>query len=279
MKAPSTFLISSSWAQLDCGTIIAGFCLLFLTAAGVSRSQAQTVFDMSDPTQFSNNFYISSQAPGSALSVAGGKLQDVTTSAGTATWVYDTIPDATATDASFQSFTTSMTINLGASNSGVGFYFFDGGNRNNSLMALVNINNGSSNDIIRFFSGASISNGSAGTQQGTTSTLTAGAFELNNNYILTLTVNYIGGGQVDATLSLSDPKGIISPFSASYSFTGITATAGEIGFRSSTATTNATNYFDDLLIPVVPEPTTIAFLGLGLFLIAYKSTRRRQAVS
>ncbi|PAW75799.1 MAG: hypothetical protein B9S32_17215 [Verrucomicrobia bacterium Tous-C9LFEB] len=272
MKAPFRPLPSVSGLVASVNTCLYPFAFLALILVG--KVSAQTVYDMSDPVQFANNFMITSQAAGSTLGVSGGKLQDVTTTAGTATWVYDTTPDSTATNASFQNFTTSMLVNFGASNSGIGFYFFDGGNRSNSLLALVNVNNGSSNDIIRFFSGASLTAGSAGTQQGTTTTLTNGAFELNNNYLLTLTANYIGAGQVDATLTLSDPNSLISAFSASYSFTGVAAMAGEIGFRSSTALSPATNAFDDFSIPAVPEPTVMAFLGLGIILITVTIKRR-----
>jgi len=259
MKAPSRFLL-----------------LLISVLAVVRSADAQIVYDMSNSTQFTSNFY-TLQAASGTLAVSGGTLQYTTTAAGSSAFVYDTTPDTTATSL-FQSFTTSLDVDLTGSGSSIGIYFGDGGTRTSSLLALLNLSNTGTADTIRFFSGANMTTAAAGTQAGTT-TSSDTAFNLNGTYLLTLNVSYLGGGQVSATMTLTDPNNVITPFSASYTYSGIAATSGEIGYRAATGGASS-DIFDNLSIPLaVPEPSTTVLTGLGVLALTVVWRRRLAAAA
>lgn len=257
----------------------AGILAVLAAFASAGALPAQTIgsFDFSASSQLTGNF-VTQQATGQALAVntTSQQLVQTGTTSGAVDWVYDTPPDATPSNASFQNFTVSLNFTLGNANSSIGVYFYDGGNRTNSLLALFNVNSSGSDDIIRFFSGANINGVAAGSPVGTTSTLAAGGYTTGQAYLETLTVASLGSNQVQATLTISDPNNVLTPFSATYTYAGITAAGGEIGFRAALGAAG-TNSFDNV-VATVPEPASLSLLGLPVAAgVAGRLLRRRRS--
>jgi len=251
--------------------------LIIATSCVVHSAALIGPFDYSSSSQFTSNFYVThlpSTTPASTLGVTGGQLVNVSIHGGDATsWVYDTTPDGTPTNASFVNFTVSTTFSVSTDSGSLGFYFYNGGNRTSSLQAMISLNS-TTNDLIRFWTGSNMNTSAAGTIASSTSLATG--FTLNTLYVATLTAQTLSPGNVQATLTISDPNLILADFSASYTFTGVVPTAGEIGFRSYTNV--GTNYFDNLVATAIPEPSSTVLLLAGGMMVWTLRRRIRRSI-
>ena len=234
---------------------------LLIVVASLSVANAEVLFgpfDYSSSSQFTNNFYVTNLPGTATIGVSGGQLLNTSTNAVSTSWVYDTNPDGTPTNANFANFTVSTKFSLAVNGSSFGFYFYNGGSRTNSLLGLISLNS-SADDLLRFWTGANMNTSAAGTQVGTTTSANTG-FTLNTLYVATLVVQTLSPTSVQATLTVSDPNNVLSNFSATHTFTGIASTQGEIGFRSFLGTGGGTNRFDDL-VAYNDAPSTYTWTG------------------
>lgn len=224
-------------------------CLLHVLVVlwiGLNQLSAQYLagpFDFSSTSQYTSNFFATYN--GSALTVSSGQLCH--TGAGAAECVYDTVPDGTATNATFSSVCMTTRFVLQSDNDSIGIRFGNLGNRSgNANLALFNVNTGStSDDIIRFFKSGVMSTGSSGTQFGSTKTLSGGGFVAGQTYCATLVLSPLGSSGGGATLIISDPAAVVPTFIATSYYSGLGGTTGEVGLRSY-KNASGTARFDDV---------------------------------
>ncbi len=233
-------------------------CLLHILVVvwiGLNQLSAQYLagpFDFSSTSQYTSNFFETYN--GSSLTVSSGALCH--TGTGAAECVYDTVPDGTATNAAFASVCATTRFVLQADGDSIGIRFGNLGNRSGQAnLALFNINtNSTSDEIIRFFTSGVMSTGSAGTQFGSTKTLSGGGFVSGQTYCATLVLSPLGSSGGLATLIITDPAAVTPAFMATSYYSGLGGTTGEVGFRSY-KNISGTARFDDVAIRTPLELT------------------------
>lgn len=224
--------------------------LLFLVCGlcGQSRALGQNLagpFDFSAVSQLTGNFAVTCTS-GGTLTVSSGQLSQI--GSGVAAWIYDAVPDGTPTNTTFSSFCATVQFTMQSISDSIGFYFYNGGNRANSMLAVFNVNYNGADDRIRFFSGASMTTSTSGNQIGSDYVLSGGGYTVGKTYSATLVITPMGSGGALVTMIVSDLSGSSLPnFIASRYLTGLAVTSGEIGFRSY-KTVSGTNTFDNIAV-------------------------------
>jgi hypothetical protein len=257
-----------------------------LAAALAFGSTAQAVtFDFDVADDYNLNFqrtWLDTGSSGAFGYNAGLQaLRHTSTGSGTAVFAYDTIPDATITN-KFTDISVSFDFSVATAGASVGVYF-GGASRTSANLAILNINNtGTSNDLLRFFTGGNTTSGTAGTQFGSTTTLTGGGWTVGTTYRATLDIDYVTATTANVTFTVSDPytvSGALTSFSATATGITVASGGGEIAFRTgfTAGAPTGSNVVDNIAIgaAAVPEPSAFAALG-GLAALGLAATRRRR---
>ncbi len=248
---------------------LAGVLSIGAMAAGTN---AAVNLDFETEGQFSSNFRLledegttGSGAPTATQSdngIANDYLRITGGSGGSRyTTVYDTTPaNATVRDTFAAGVTIELDARLSRSGQSIGIYLIDGdaAAENSAYLALFNVDQSGSNDLIRFSSNANPSS-STSTNTGTLTGDISGNSGYNNSATdfvhLTLTYNIDDQNRpvLDLRVGDDDFGGSITFETAAFSTVGI-------GFRASTSG-QFTLDLDNIRITPVPEPASIALLA------------------
>ena len=236
-----------------------------LLALGTS-AHAATSFDFETAGQYANNFRkIAGPGVGTQTGPSAGNDYVALTAPSNFVSVYDATPaDAgqknvfAVSQGSPVTVSADLTFNSGTSSFGV--YFVDPTDESKGYLALLNFNQSGTNELIRFSTDASPSTNGAGT-------LTNGspaATDIVTGFVpTTATFSYALDASNHPVLSVT-----VGSFTSSATFPSVASplTSVELALRDS-AQNSGENDFDNVVLPdstVVPEPTSLAMLGLGV---------------
>lgn len=244
-------------------------------AVGTS-AHAATLLDFETAGQYANNFR---KLTGTGTPTQTGPTADNDFVAMTGTSnlvaVYDTTPADAAqknvfavSQAAPVTFSADLTFTTGTSSFGV--YFVDPSDESKGYLALLNFNQSGTNELIRFSTDAVPNTNGAGT-------LINGSPAATNIVVGFIPTNATFSYAIDESnhpvLSVT-----VGSFTSSATFSGITTplTSVELAVRNSVQN-GGENDFDNVSLPdstVVPEPTSLALLGLGAGALLRRRRRR-----
>jgi hypothetical protein len=239
-------------------------------------AHAVTVLDFETAGQFTGNFRKVS-GPGNGAQTGPAAGNDYVNLAGTSnfTSIYDTTPADAAEQTVFsvaQGSPVSVTtdVRFTSATSSFGVYFVDPTNEANAYLALLNFDQTSSSELVRFASNGVPTTGGAGTL--VTGTPSPGDVVASGQFA-TATFTYAIDAANHPVLSVT-----VGSATSSTTFDTITSplTTVELAIRDSAQGTGQ-NGFDNIAFPTpVPEPTALGMLGLGGLLLR-RHRRRRPA--
>jgi hypothetical protein len=245
-----------------------------------TSARAATTLDFETAGQYANNFRkISGPGTGAQTGPAAGNDYVSLAAPSNFVAVYDTTPaDATVQNvfavAQGSPVTISTDVTFNSATSSFGVYFVNPADESKGYLALLNFNQSSSNELIRFAADASPSTNGAGSLTNGTPTpadIVTGSTPTN------VTFGYAIDSSNHPVLSVT-----VGSFTSSATFSSITSPLAsvELALRDSaqgTAGSGFENDFDNVVLPdaAVPEPTSLAVIGLGVSGLV--SRRRRRA--
>ncbi|MDR1280152.1 MAG: hypothetical protein LBK99_04955 [Opitutaceae bacterium] len=242
-----------------------------------------------DTTTFAANFR---KSYGTAIStwsnMENGGIGASTSNAVNGGYIYDTTPgdgtkgtQSTFTITKANSLTVSISLSIPTTNSSIGIYIVDPDNENTGYLALYNVNSSGTNDLIRFSTNATPSNGGAGSLPlGSTGS----GLDLNETGTLVFTYGLNENDQGVMTLSMFNSGSATTPVhSDSFTMTGISnpLTTFEVSLRIAGQPGNGTyvlNHFSATVgdgAGAIPEPATVTLLSGAVAIIGVLIARRR----
>jgi hypothetical protein len=253
----------------------------------VGTSARAATLDFETAGQFSNNFRkISGPGTGTQTGPTAGNDYVSLTAPSNFVAVYDTTPaDGTVKNVfsvapgSPVSLTADLTFTGSSSpSSSFGVYFVDPTNEGNGYLALLNYDStgAGTSELVRLATGVNPqTNGAAG--------LVAGSPSLGNvitsGVPATATFTYAIDASNHPVLSVT-----VGSVTSSATFDTITSplTSVELAIRNSAQGTTGSGFendFDNVVLPdaAVPEPTSLAAIGLGVGGLVSRRRRRRRA--
>ena len=243
-----------------------------LTSGTVSR--AATVLDFETAGQFTGNFR-KAFGPGNGTQTGPTAGNDYVSLPGTSnfTSIYDTTPaDATEKTvfavAAGSPVSVTTDVRFTSATSSFGVYFVDPTNEASAYLALLNFDQTSSSELVRFASNGNPTTGGAGTLVNGTP---APGDVVASGQFATATFTYAIDAANHPVLSVT-----VGSVTSSTTFDTITSplTSVELAVRVSTQSTGQ-NGFDNFSAPTpVPEPTALGVLGLGGLLMRRRRHRR-----
>lgn len=230
----------------------------FGVCGGTAPVALEAALNFSEAAQYEGNFrrVMLTHGSGNRFEHAAGKLLHSAQGSGTVVFVYDTPPDATPSNL-FRDVVVGFDFSTNTRNVSFGIYF-GGATRQDASLALFNLNTNSdirrpgANLAVRFFTGANLFTGAAGTPLGTAVTLSENSFAADTTtYRATLAVTYATDTTANVVLTIFDPINPLATFETSAQAIPVSPGGGEIAFRSGFLSGGGVNTIDNVTIGAI----------------------------